>query len=255
MVCGLAGLVAHLLDVAVVRGDDERRTLAERRARQAPQAPVEDVRGLDRRRPHAGVTDHVRVRVVGDDEVVLVPAEGLDERVGDRSGAHLRREVVGRHLAIRRHEDAVLARKGLLDPAVEEVRDVRVLLRLGDVELPLSEARQVRRQRVDDERREGDRHRQLVGSLVLGQGRGVEGAGTVTLEPIEGRLGQRVGQLPRPVRPEVQVHDAVAGLHRRGVGDQGWLDELVALVTLHTRRRWPPPRSGPRRPVPWTIAS
>ncbi len=223
-VCGSPARVAHLLDVAVVRGDDERRALAERRARQAPEAPVEDVRGLDRGRPHAGVADHVGVRVVGDDEVVLVPAEGLDERIGDRSGAHLRREVVGRHLAVRRHEDAVLAGKRLLDTAVEEVRDVRVLLGLGDVELALSEARQVRRQRVDHERREGDRHRQLVGSLVLGQGRDVEGAGAATVEPIEVRLRQRVGQLPRPVGAEVQVHDAVAGLasaRRRRSGSAG----------------------------------
>ena len=73
-----------------------------------------------------------------------------------RGGAHLRRQVVGRHLPIGGHEDAVLAGERQLDTAVEEVGDVGVLLGLGNVELPLAEPRQVGRQRVDDERPECD---------------------------------------------------------------------------------------------------
>ena len=222
--------VAHLFDVAVIRRDDECRAFAERGARQPAEAAVEDVRGLDRRGPHAGVAHHVGIRVVRDDEVVFMPAEGLDERVRDRTGAHLGREVVGRHLAVRWHEDPFLAWERLLDPAVEEVRDVRVFLRLGNVELPLPEPRQVRRERVDHERREGDRYRELVGRLVLGQGRHFDGTATATVEPVEVRLRERVGQLPSPVGPEVHVDDRVSGLHRRGVGDEGGQDELVALV-------------------------
>ena len=171
-------------------------------------------------------------------------------------GAHLRREVVGRDLAVRRHEDAVLAGERLLDAAVEEVGDVGVLLRLGHVELALAEARQVRRQRVDDERRERDRDRQLVARLVLGQGRDVRSdRPPPRSKASNASSGQRLGQLARAIGPEVEVDDDVAGAHRRRVADDGGLDELVALVARvggrdrvrGGRRRAARPRGRSRR--------
>ncbi len=56
--------------------------------------------------------------------------DGLDDGVGDAGGGHLGGEVVGGDL-LRRDERAVFAAEGLLDAAVEEVGDVRVLLSLG----------------------------------------------------------------------------------------------------------------------------
>ena len=55
--------------------------------------------------------------------------------VGRLARAHLRLVVVGRHVARRGHELAHLALVRVLLAAVEEVRHVRVLLRLGDVQL------------------------------------------------------------------------------------------------------------------------
>ena len=75
-------------------------------------------------------------------------------------------EVVGRDLGAR-HEQALLARPGRLDAAVEEVGDVGVLLGLGDVELAPAEARDDLREARHDDRREGDLDRQA--RLVLGQ--------------------------------------------------------------------------------------
>ena len=96
------------------------------------------VDGLDRRhrgRDHAGVADHVGVGEVDDPELRRVLAPGGDERARRGPRAHLGLVVVGRHLTRRGHELAALAVvRGLL-AAVEEIRDVRVLLGLGDVQL------------------------------------------------------------------------------------------------------------------------
>ncbi len=96
--------------------------------------------------------------------------DGRNQRVGDGCGAHLGSEVVGGDVAARRNEDALLPGEGLLDAAVEEVRDVGVLLRLGNVQLTPPEPGQVSGQRVDGDGREADADRELVGGLVLGEG-------------------------------------------------------------------------------------
>ena len=70
--------VAQLVGVAMIRGDRQephrgrrdRRVDREDRVDDAAEARVDDLEGGDRRVPHAGVADHVRVREVGDDEVV-----------------------------------------------------------------------------------------------------------------------------------------------------------------------------------------
>ena len=101
----------------------------------SPRQRVDGLDRLDRRRDHAGVADHVGVGEVDDPERRLVLAPGGDERVGGLARAHLGLVVVGRHVARRGHELAPLARLGLLLAAAEEVRHVRVLLGLGDVQL------------------------------------------------------------------------------------------------------------------------
>ena len=81
-----------------------------------------------------GVPDHVGVREVDDAERVAVP-DLADDAVGDLVGGHLRLLVVARDVSRARDEHTRLARPRVLAPAVEEVRDVGVLLRLGDVQL------------------------------------------------------------------------------------------------------------------------
>jgi hypothetical protein len=64
-----------------------------------------------------------------------VGVQRLDETIGDLRGRHLGLVVVARDVPRGRDQHTHLARPLLLPTAVEEVGDVRVLLRLGDVEL------------------------------------------------------------------------------------------------------------------------
>ena len=100
------------------------------RPRQRSAVSTASIDGGDR----AGVTDHVGVREVDDAERVAV-ADLVDDALGDLVGGHLRLVVVARHVARARHELARLPGPRVLAAAVEEVRDVGVLLGLGDVQL------------------------------------------------------------------------------------------------------------------------
>ena len=82
-----------------------------------------------------GVVILVAVGVVDDVDVRPRLADGRDQCLGHTRLAHLGLEVVRRHLRAR-DEHAFLARLGRLAAPVKEERDVRVLLRLGDMELP-----------------------------------------------------------------------------------------------------------------------
>ena len=135
-VCGWPGLrIDHGLAVAVIGGDEHRRLRGGRRGHDAADARVDRLERADRGLQHAGVADHVGVGVVDQDEVGAAGLERLDDAVGDRHRRHLGREVVGRDVAVRRHQPALLARERLFDAAVEEVGDVRVLLGLGGAQL------------------------------------------------------------------------------------------------------------------------
>ena len=210
----------HVVRVAVVGGDDARP--AARRAR--PRRPGPGTRPPSRRRPDRGrdrarVPDHVRVREVDDPEAVVVRAPVLDERRGRLARAHLRLVVVGRHVARRVHERALLARVRVLLAAVEEVRDVRVLLGLRDVQLadvPLGEERCQRHRRAL--RRERDRIAPVL--VVLGQRRQVD------------VRADQLAQLPRAVGAEVEEDDGVALAHAALLPHQRRHDELVGLPAL-----------------------
>src|SRR2546426_8769382 len=76
------------------------------------------------------MSHHVPVGVIAEDEVVLLRLDRLAEHVGDAGSAHLRHQVVGRDL-LGGDEDALFAGVRGLDAAIEEVRDVGVLLGLG----------------------------------------------------------------------------------------------------------------------------
>ncbi len=99
------------------------------------EAAVDGLDRLHRRRQHAGVTDHVGIGEVDQDEGVVALVELLEQRARQRLGAHLGLVIVGRDVARRRHEHAVLAFEGLLATVVEEEGDVRVLLGLRHAQL------------------------------------------------------------------------------------------------------------------------
>ena len=87
-------------------------------------------------------------------------------------------EVVGRDLRAR-DQDALLARKGCLAAAVEEVRDVGVFLGLGDVELaPAGRGDGLGQRSAADLRRERDLDRQAASYSVIVTTRRSLGAGS-----------------------------------------------------------------------------
>ena len=160
------------------------------------------------------MADHVRVREVDDPEPVTVSDLGR-ETGGDLGRRHLRLLVVRADVARRRNEDAGLARPLVLAAAVEEVRDVRVLLGLRHVQLPQSAPRQ------------HFRHRLLHRLLLEGDGAVEVAAVAGHRGQVEAGLEQLLGQLARAVGAEVEEDRAVAVLEPRAAVDHDRLDELV----------------------------
>ena len=211
-------------------------------ARITPRAPIGGLDGLDHRRQHAAVTHHVRVCEVDDRECVAV-AEPLREARGNACRRHPGREVVGRHVTARRHELPVLADVVLLAAAVEEIRHVRVLLGLRDVQL----AQAGRLQRVGE--------RALQGLVVEHHERLERGVVARHRDEQPDRPCQRVTDLPRAVGPEVEEHERIArcDAQRRIAEDDGrheLVGETAGIARLDRR-------SGPlcALPAPSTSAA
>ena len=115
------------------------------------------------------------------------------ETVGDLRDGHLRLLVVGGDVPWRRYENAGLARPLLLAPAVEEVRDVGVLLGLGGMQLTEPVLGEHLGDRALDDLPFED-HRTVEVVPVPGHGREVDST-----------FQQPLGQLSRPVGTEVEV--------------------------------------------------
>ena len=241
------GGVDEHLGVAVVGGDEEgAAALTDGRV----DAAELGVYGFDRanRGLHpAGMTDHVGVGEVDDDDVEGGVVDGPDDGVGDAGGGHLGGEIVGGDL-LRGDEGAVFAGEGLLDAAVEEVGDVGVLLGLGDAEVAEVRLRhEVGQEVVHAFGRDDDREGEIL--VVLGHADVVEVRGGFSARDFgvelggfgevlaavsgeSGVAGEDAGDLAHAIGAVVEVDADVAGRgwDRRGglrVDDgEGW-DELV----------------------------
>ena len=84
-------------------------------------------------------TNSLAFCIFEDDHVVFAGIDGVDRLLRQLRRGHFWLQVIGRHLRAR-DEQPVLAREGRLAAAVEEVRDVGVLLRLGHVQLAMVQA-------------------------------------------------------------------------------------------------------------------
>ena len=165
-----------------------------------------------------------------------------DQLLGDRVRAHLGLVVVGRDVARRRHEHAVLAGEGLLEPAVEEERDVRVLLGLRDAEL----REPARGEQLAEDAARAARDGNATGSpnvasysVMHTKRRELRrrAAARALREALLARAGERVRELARAVGAEVEEEHHVAVGERRAAGDHARLDELVGLRRARRRRR------------------
>ena len=223
--------VFHLLDVAVVGGDQCFAADPVQGFDDAADAFVQAFDRLDRRLEHAGVADHVAVGVVDDDHVEALVVDGFDDPVGDFRRAHLRLQVVGGHLR-RRNQDAFLAGEGLFAATGEEEGDVGVLLGLGDAQLGLAVVGQVLAEHVG-QRLGGEGGRGGNACRVLGEH---DEAGQLRhagpLEAIEVGFDEGAGQFAGAVCAEIHEHHGIAIFHPHRLADGGGLDELVALAAL-----------------------
>jgi hypothetical protein len=124
-----------LFGVAVVGGDRQDPAGLEHGSLEPAERDVERLDGRDRRVPHAGVTDHVGVGIVHHDDVVAVVRDVFDRGRGDVAADISGARSYVATLRLDGIEDAVFAGEHVFAAAVEEVRDVRVLLGLGQPQL------------------------------------------------------------------------------------------------------------------------
>ncbi len=177
------------------------------------------------------VPDHVRVREIDEDEIVLPADDGVAHGIGDAGGGHLGLEVVGRHFLGRREHLAIFPFEGFLATAVEEVRHVRILLGLGAAKLLVSRPGDDLREDVrKDVFRKGDR--QIEFAVVLGHARVAarERSAGPAGELVEVGDGERAGELARSIGPEVEMKAGVFRLDAVVVADGERFDELVGLA-------------------------
>ncbi len=166
------------------------------------------------------------------------------QHVGHARRAHLRLQVVRRHL-LRRHQQAFFALVRRLNPAVEEIGHVRVLLRLGGAEHRLAAFGQhFGDDAGQDHRSERDGKREC--GVVLRHRDEPDRGAVPHVEAVEPVERQRPHDLTHPVGAEVEAEDAIAALDPRRVRDHPRLHEFVGLtrlIRLRDRRE----RIGDRR--------
>ena len=231
-----AVVVNHAFGVSVIGRQQDPAALRRHCVRDPAYAGVHGFHGLYGGRQNAGVSHHVTVGEVQDDQVVFSAPDARNRFVGHAIGAHLRLQIVGRDLG-RVDQHAILARVRLLDAPVEEEGDMGVFLRFGDAQLRQTEARYVFSERVFERLRRIGRF-DLRHRGVVARHRDEE-EGVVCFfarEAVEARIDEAARQLAGAVRAEVEEYDGIAVLYDGGLfagrADVARLHKLVALAGL-----------------------
>ena len=136
-VCGkrrLAVCLEHLVSVAVVSGDQCAAAVRLEGFQNAANTGINCLNSLNCCRNHTGVTNHIAVCEVEDDDIVLVRLDALYNLIGYLERRHLRLEIVGCDRG-RLDECTLFVLVLTLYTAVEEERNMCVLLSLSDTQL------------------------------------------------------------------------------------------------------------------------
>ena len=132
---GRAVGVSHQLTVAVVRSD-QAFSIELKQARDNPgDAGINRLNRFDSSFNYTGMTNHVRVSEIQNDQIIICHSRA--NFVRNRQRAHFRLQIVSRDLG-RRYNLTVFAWKRALDSAVKEIGDVRIFFRFGDAQLRLA---------------------------------------------------------------------------------------------------------------------
>ena len=181
------------------------------------------------------MSHHVGIRVVHHCDVEAVFFDCPNELRRDLSGRHLGLRVVGGYLR-RVDEDPCLAFERLFPAAVEKVRDMRVLLRLGNAELAQTRACNGFAQGVfggyGRKQRLGKPF-QMTGARCQGNARDVPE--TLNREGVKPGIDQGRYELPDPVSAEIRQQQRIAVPHAAVPIDDRRLDEFIADLSVRGR--------------------
>ena len=220
--------IEHLIDVAVVGSDQALAAHLEDGINDLAYAVIGGLDSLDCSLEYAGVTYHIAVCEVEDNNVVLAGQDALYALLGNGRLAHLRLEIIGCNLR-GRNEGAILARVLLLNAAVEEERNVCVLLGLGNAELGHTQIGDIFTERVLQALRlEGDLHAR--NSSIILRHADVVDLRLYALKAGELRINECTGDLTRTVGTEVCEDDRVVVLDGRALGNDNRNNELVGYA-------------------------
>src|ERR1043166_9138783 len=205
--------IDHLFGVAVVGGDQCNAARVAYSFRNPTKASVHELASLDRFVEFSGVAHHVGVGEVDHEHVRLSLVDSTQHFVSNLKRRHLRLQIVSRDLR-RWHEQAPFAFELLLDAAVKEVSDVRILLRLGEAVIVYLEVAPDFGQHVFMLARR-KRDRKLERLVVHREANEFDVRPIVNRKLLEIRYCQSSRQLPRALRTEVEEDDTVVVLDRR----------------------------------------
>ena len=209
---GLALLrLEHLISVAVVSGDKQRIAILVGSFLHAGQTCVNGLHRGNDSAQNAGMADHVAVRIVAAQELVLMRGHGLDQKIGDLHGLHrgrlLKRDDIGRNLGI--VLKALINLAGAV--AVPEVGDVAVFLRLRHSILMHACLAQNLGQRVaDDGRLNQIVHRDLEVAVIFQHTCELHASIVTAVKLVKVLAVKGEGNFLRTVAAEVEEDDAVA---------------------------------------------
>ena len=154
----------------------------------------------------------------------LIGIDRRSQRVRDFRFAHLRLQIIRGDLGAG-DEASPLPRLRLLAPAVEEERDVRILLGFGDMVLTQAGGgkhvgKHVFRERLEERDRRGDVR------VVLGQAHERDLGPTSAIEPVKGIIDDRARDLTGAIGAEIEEHDGIP-IDDTAIVKRHGLDELI----------------------------
>ncbi|MNX91740.1 hypothetical protein D3C86_1238450 [compost metagenome] len=223
--------VDHGFAIAVVGNDKHRATHFFERGNDRTKSAIHGFAGLDCGLQIAGMADHVRVGVIGNDKIVTL-ADRLDEFLRHLGRAHLRLQVVGRNLRRFRHE-AVFADFRLFLAAIQEEGDMRIFFRLGEAKLREPLFCHPGAERIDDiALGVGRRHEMAVAGGIFDHTEQRRKHGLFARKTVEiiGTNGKQ--DFTRTVGAEIQAEQAVASLETFITIDHRWQDEFVGDIVF-----------------------
>ena len=226
-------------------------TLAPQRQHLLHNQPHPQIYRLHRMHPrlhHPSMPHHVRIRKIHDHRIILLQLPPHLERQIRRT--HLRLLVIRRHFLRTDRQIPVLTRKRRVRSSIEEECHMRKLLRLRRSQLPQPSLRQhFPKYPLHALRPEHRPHPQRrIALLVLRQRITSHPRRHLALERIKTRIHQRLRQLPRTVRTEIEPQHHIPVPHPllASLTENHRLQKLITTrlpgIRRTDRRRWSPRR-------------